>query len=145
MSTQGSTPRAQDEDSLSPLEQEVLDEYARLSTNLGNVSPYISSEPKPLAQIIKPNPQLVLSSHLIDLIFPIMTLGTTVQSPPFPRCSMSRNGLTRPAVDNAIRTIEQTLSGYIGCSERTREEDTECVHVTQGECLQHCLAAGDLW
>lgn len=45
MSTQGSTPRAQDDDSLSPLEQEVLDEYARLSTNLGNVSLYICFEP----------------------------------------------------------------------------------------------------
>jgi len=38
MVAQESTPRAQDEDSLSPLEQEVLDEYARLASNLGNVS-----------------------------------------------------------------------------------------------------------
>ncbi|GAB7343093.1 hypothetical protein MBLNU457_1172t1 [Dothideomycetes sp. NU457] len=53
MSSQGTIPRAQDEDSLSPLEQEILDEYARLSTNLGNLSTMLSElSSKPSADIL---------------------------------------------------------------------------------------------
>jgi DASH complex subunit DAD3 len=38
MSTLDSSPGATGEESLSPLEQEVLDEYVRLAGNLGDVS-----------------------------------------------------------------------------------------------------------
>jgi DASH complex subunit DAD3 len=47
MSTLDSSPGATGEESLSPLEQEVLDEYVRLAGNLGDVSLLFSSHLQP--------------------------------------------------------------------------------------------------
>ena len=46
MSGVDSSPGATGEESLSPLEQEVLDEYVRLAGNLGDVSFELSSNIK---------------------------------------------------------------------------------------------------
>lgn len=46
MSGVDSSPGATGEESLSPLEQEVLDEYVRLAGNLGDVSFEFSSDIK---------------------------------------------------------------------------------------------------
>jgi hypothetical protein len=56
MSGLDSSPGATGEESLSPLEQEVLDEYVRLAGNLGDVSlPFLSSKPCcPLFSICSP-------------------------------------------------------------------------------------------
>jgi hypothetical protein len=47
MSALDSSPGATGEESLSPLEQEVLDEYVRLAGNLGDVSSTFSSYTNP--------------------------------------------------------------------------------------------------
>ncbi|THZ91786.1 hypothetical protein D6C82_09780 [Aureobasidium pullulans] len=53
MSGLDSSPRATGEESLSPLEQEVLDEYVRLAGNLGDLSALLNNlASRPSAEIL---------------------------------------------------------------------------------------------
>ncbi|CAC9893363.1 unnamed protein product [Aureobasidium pullulans] len=53
MSGLDSSPRATGEESLSPLEQEVLDEYVRLAGNLGDLSALLNDlASRPSAEIL---------------------------------------------------------------------------------------------
>lgn len=61
-------------DELSPLEQEVLDEYARLAGNLGTVS-YL-----PSSSIALPTFRSCLSSHLDDGLCSIGLLGLPISA-----------------------------------------------------------------
>jgi len=63
MSGLDSSPRATGEESLSPLEQEVLDEYVRLAGNLGDVSPQFIPFDEILCSLLSAYPNHV--SHLM--------------------------------------------------------------------------------
>jgi len=69
MSGVDSSPGATGEESLSPLEQEVLDEYVRLAGNLGDVSFDFSSDIRdfirPSSKILHPA-QITLLQLLLD-------------------------------------------------------------------------------
>lgn len=114
------------EENLSPLEQEVLEEYARLVGNLDDVSTPLSRERRPKGACV--------------------TEGST-----FLPCSGSGVVYERIGLICEIFVVErhpggigeQAVSGNSGCFEGVGEEDDDGVYVAEGECLFDCVAAGD--
>jgi len=124
----GASQTSEGEESLSPLEQEVLDEYARLLGNLNNVCIYTSS------LFLLPSTKTLLASHLQSLLIPSSLPSTPSihHPPPNPPNSLAN---THQAIVPPPHPLQQPQRRDPRWPPRFRKENKFGVYVAQGECV----------
>ena len=113
----GASQMSEGEESLSPLEQEVLDEYARLLGNLNNVSP----------------PILSTYPHAPSLRSPLST--PLYPSTPLPPTLRTSSLTPHQVIIPPPHALQQPQRRYPRRSPRIRKENEFGVYAAQGECV----------